>query len=199
MASLGEQRLARALTQPKTRTRSLSPAPALPLPLTVMNQVSNAPDAWEEQEALRNISDVLRRPNPNPNPNPNPGPNPGPNPNPNPSPNQVLRRPALSQYVWLLLPKGSAHVLRSWHRDNKSRAPPTAAESHTASVVVQRRYRARAVQRREARAVAAACVHRPAAVAPRSQLGAQQGGTVGPLKGGVGTVKANGAAGRQMF
>ena len=129
-----------------------------------MNQVSNAPDAWEEQEALRNIGDVLRR-------------------------------PALSQYVWLLLPKGSAHVLRSWHRDNKSRAPPTAAESHTASVLVQRRYRARAVQRREARAVAAACVHRPAAVAPRSQ----QGGTVGPLKGGVGTVKAKGAAGRQMF
>ena len=72
MASLGEQRLARALTQPKTRTRSLSPAPALPLPLTVMNQVSNAPDAWEEQEALRNISDVLRRPDPNPNPGPNP-------------------------------------------------------------------------------------------------------------------------------
>ena len=94
------------------------PEPNLnPSPSPNPTQVSNAPDAWEEGEALRCMADVLRR-------------------------------PALSQYAWLLLPEGSAHVLRSWHRDVASRAPPTAAERHAASVTIQRHYRARAALQR---------------------------------------------------
>ena len=101
------------------------PEPNLnPSPSPNPTQVSNAPDAWEEGEALRCMADVLRR-------------------------------PALSQYAWLLLPEGSAHVLRSWHRDVASRAPPTAAERHAASVTIQRHYRARAALQCEVRTVVA--------------------------------------------
>ena len=101
-------------------------SPLLPLsspPLLAANQVSNAPDEWEEEHTLRHMADVLHH-------------------------------PATSQYVWLLLPKGSAPAVLSWYRDAVHRSPPTAAERQQAVVLLQRQYRARAAAR-EARAAGA--------------------------------------------